>query len=409
MRTSMLETDSGRSRRARALIAAPLLAALCALAALGGTAPAQSLTELQSKTAELENVKAQQGDLRAEVDQQNSEINALIAQEAEVRAQEAEVAEELAAKQAELDEATAELAAAEAHLRVVKAQLVDAKAELRKLLVEIYKTEPPDVIDVILESASWDEALAQAEYVGSIKDHQDAVISRVTTLREEIELTVQRLTAARETIEAARDEIAAHRDELASARAELEERHAALVAAKQERQESLAALEEKEDKLDEQISQATPPSPAPASGGTPAPSGETATLVADGTAIAPASAPPAVRATIDAANQIVGSPYVWGGGHGSFESDGYDCSGTVSYALHGGGFLSSPLDSSALAAWGSPGPGNWITVYAQSGHAYAVIAGLRLDTSGTEGGSGPSWSTAMRSSAGFSARHPSGY
>ena len=403
-----MRENSGRSRRAPALLAAALLAALCALAALGGSAPAQSLTELEAKTAELENVQAQQGDLQAEIDQQNGEINALIAQEAEVRAHEAEVEDALAAKQVELDEATAELAEAEAHLRLVKAQLVEAKAQLRKLLVEIYKTEPPDVIDVILQSASWDEAMAQAEYVGSIQDHQDAVISRVTTLRDDIEQTVDRLTAAREKIEAARDEIAVRRDELASARAELEKRHSELVAAKQERQESLAALDEKANRLEDDISAATPP-PVPASGGAPAPSGETATLAADGTAIAPPSAPPAVKATIAAANQIVGAPYVWGGGHGSFDSSGYDCSGSVSYALHGGGFLSSPLDSTGFTSWGEPGPGNWITVYAASGHAYAVIAGLRWDTSGTEGGSGPSWSTAMRSSAGFVARHPSGY
>jgi peptidoglycan hydrolase CwlO-like protein len=395
---SMRETDSGRSRRAPALLAAALLVALCALAALGGSAPAQSLTELQAKSAELEDVQAQQGDLQAEIDQQNTEINALIAQEAEVRAQESQVEEELAAKQAELHEATAELNTAEAHLQVVKAQLVEAKAALRKMLVEIYKTEPPDVIDVILESASWDEAMAQAEYVGSIQDHQDAVISRVTTLRDDIEQTVDRLTAARETIEAARDEIAARRDELAAARAELGERHSELVAARQERQETLAALQEKEEDLQGEISAGSVP-----------PGGQTATLTASGTAIPPANAPLAVKATIEAANQIVGAPYVWGGGHGSFESEGYDCSGTLSYALHGGGFLSSPLDSSAFTAWGSPGAGNWITVYAHPGHAYAVIAGLRLDTSGTEGGSGPSWSTAMRSSAGFTARHPSGY
>ena len=75
-------------------------------------------------------------------------------------------------------------------------------------------------------------------------------------------------------------------------------------------------------------------------------------------------------------------PYVWGGGHGSFEASGYDCSGAVSFALHGGGFLDSPLDSSGLSVWAEPGGGRWITVYGTSGHAYAVIAGLRWDTGG---------------------------
>ena len=120
----------------------------------------------------------------------------------------------------------------------------------------------------------------------------------------------------------------------------------------------------------------------------------------------PADAPPAVVAAIEAANAISDLPYVWGGGHGSFEDSGYDCSGAVSYALYGGGFLSSPLDSTGLSFWGEAGAGSWITVYANSGHAYVVIAGLRFDTSG---GAGPRWHPDLRDNIGYVARHPSGY
>jgi cell wall-associated NlpC family hydrolase len=132
-----------------------------------------------------------------------------------------------------------------------------------------------------------------------------------------------------------------------------------------------------------------------------------ATLVGD-RAVLPANAPPALRGVVAAANQIKDRPYSYGGGHGSFTSSGYDCSGSVSYALHGGNLLSSPLASGSFEDWGEPGEGRAITVYANGGHAYAVIAGLRWDTSGT-GDSGPSWHTDMRSSEGFVARHPSGY
>ena len=114
---------------------------------------------------------------------------------------------------------------------------------------------------------------------------------------------------------------------------------------------------------------------------------------------------------IAAANAIRDMPYVWGGGHGSFEASGYDCSGAVSYALHGGGFLDSPLDSTGFMSWGEPGAGNWITVYANSGHAYAVIAGLRWDTSDS-GGDGPSWadySSSWEQSQSFTATHPAGF
>jgi len=109
------------------------------------------------------------------------------------------------------------------------------------------------------------------------------------------------------------------------------------------------------------------------------------------------------------ANAIRDKPYVWGGGHGSFEASGYDCSGAVSYALHGGGFLDSPLDSTGFMSWGESGVGNWITVYANSGHAYAVIAGLRWDTVGDAQGSGPRWHPALPYPHGFTVRHPPGY
>jgi cell wall-associated NlpC family hydrolase len=141
---------------------------------------------------------------------------------------------------------------------------------------------------------------------------------------------------------------------------------------------------------------------------TPAPTGQ-AVLSPDGrTAVAPADAPQPVKDAIAAANEITRKPYRYGGGHGSFNDSGYDCSGAVSYALHGGGMLSRPLDSSSFMSWGARGRGQWITVYANSGHAYAIIAGLRFDTSG-RGEDGPRWRPEPRSSSGFTARHPAGF
>jgi len=127
-------------------------------------------------------------------------------------------------------------------------------------------------------------------------------------------------------------------------------------------------------------------------------------VLRDGIAYAPADAPIEVKRAIWAGNQLRGKPYVYGGGHRSFRSRGYDCSGTVSYALHAAGLLDSPLDSSSFLRWGERGRGAWITVYTNPGHAYVVIAGLRLDTSG-EGERGPRWRLEKRSSRGFRARH----
>src|SRR3954454_22946844 len=141
--------------------------------------------------------------------------------------------------------------------------------------------------------------------------------------------------------------------------------------------------------------------------------GTVAKLLPDGMAAAPTLAPPEVQQAIFAANEIVGRPYVYGGGHNrTFRSTGYDCSGTVSYALHGGSLLTSPLDSSSFMSWGQPGPGQWITVFTNPGHAFAIIAGLRLDTSAAgdrSGLKGPRWRPVLRSTRGFHRRHPVGF
>jgi cell wall-associated NlpC family hydrolase len=110
-----------------------------------------------------------------------------------------------------------------------------------------------------------------------------------------------------------------------------------------------------------------------------------------GKAIAPSDAPRRVVKVIRAANQIRNKPYKWGGGHGSWSDSGYDCSGSVSYALHGGHLLATPMASGGLMHWGRSGKGRWITVYSNSGHAFMVVAGLRFDTSMTAG-NGPGWS-----------------
>jgi cell wall-associated NlpC family hydrolase len=137
------------------------------------------------------------------------------------------------------------------------------------------------------------------------------------------------------------------------------------------------------------------------------PVGDTARVLPDGRAVAPRGAPQIVRDVINAGNVIAKTPYLWGGGHGSWSSVGYDCSGSVSFALAGAGLLDSPLTSGALADWGAAGPGRWITIYANGGHVWMIVAGLRFDTGGLRG-SGTRWQPTSRSTAGFVARHPEG-
>ena len=135
--------------------------------------------------------------------------------------------------------------------------------------------------------------------------------------------------------------------------------------------------------------------------------GPRARVLGDGTAIAPENAPEAVKRVILAGNQIAKFPYKWGGGHGVWRDNGYDCSGSVSFALAGAGLLDRPLTSGLLAGYGRPGPGRWITIYANSGHVFMIVAGLRFDTSG-QGRAGTRWQDAARPTGGFAVRHVPG-
>ncbi len=137
-----------------------------------------------------------------------------------------------------------------------------------------------------------------------------------------------------------------------------------------------------------------------------------ASLTDDGLAQPPASAPSRLRALINGANQVARKPYVYGGGHGGgpegvFTDSAYDCSGSISYALASAGFIESPMASGPMMSWGRPGPGKWVTIYANEGHAYMVVAGLRFDTSG-RAERDTRWQAAMRPGSGFVARHPPG-
>jgi cell wall-associated NlpC family hydrolase len=132
-----------------------------------------------------------------------------------------------------------------------------------------------------------------------------------------------------------------------------------------------------------------------------------ADVLSNGVALPPLEAPAEVRAIIEAGNAIARTPYKWGGGHGRWQDTGYDCSGSVSFALASAGLLGAPMASGPLMSWGEAGPGRWITIYASPTHVFMVVAGVRFDTGGTRV-TGSRWQATMRSTAGFAARHPAG-
>ena len=134
--------------------------------------------------------------------------------------------------------------------------------------------------------------------------------------------------------------------------------------------------------------------------------GARAKILPNGEAVAPADAPAVVKQVIAAANAIALTPYKWGGGHGAWEDSGYDCSGSVSYVLHAAGVLDRPMASGAFMSYGKPGPGRYITIYANSGHMFMTINGRRFDTG--YGGNGNRWAAGSRPTAGYVVRHPPG-
>jgi peptidoglycan hydrolase CwlO-like protein len=386
-----------------------LFVALC----LTGVAAAQTLEEkYENAQGKLSKVRQSESAVAASIAEQNAAIDSMIGEVSALRQRQAALEAELAEKQAELDRATAKLEAEKRRLARIRERLQRALDVLRERLVAIYETGSPDMLSAVLDSANWSEATARAGYLSQIQEYDNAVAARVEALRDQAREAVERMKAIRLQLEGARDAIAVKEREAAEAKAAAEARFAELKAAQAERQRTLdslssrsAALSDNLAAISEQMagSGASVPATAPA----PLTPGQSADFISESQASIPSAAPPAVQAAIEAANAIATTPYVWGGGHGSFESSGYDCSGAVSYALNGGGFLSSPLDSTGLSTWGEPGPGQWITVYANAGHAWVIIAGLAFDTSG---GAGPRWHPSpVNSPEGFIARHPPGY
>jgi peptidoglycan hydrolase CwlO-like protein len=379
------------------VLALMVLVTLVIAALLGQSALGDPASKIEQKQSELDRIHSVEAPMSSQIDQMNAEVDRLIGEESRLRQQQDAAEQQLQQKQAELDKATAELNAEKAELARVRAKLQSAVAALEQLLVDMYKANDPDLTSVVMQSASWSDLLTRTEYVDHIQQYDNEVVTRVRGLRDQITALVTQLQASHDRILAARDAVAAKERQIASQHAQISQRQSELASARNARQEALNALLQKEHQIQADLSEI------------PAPAGH-ATLASNGDAIPPSNAPLAVRGAIEAANQINDLPYIWGGGHGSFTSSGYDCSGAVSFMLHGGGLLSSPLDSTGLEVWGDSGGGNWITVFANSGHAWAYVAGLRWDTGGPGGGNGPRWSTVMRDdTSSFVARHPSGY
>jgi murein DD-endopeptidase MepM/ murein hydrolase activator NlpD len=237
----------------------PLLLALAlagVLGLLGGVAMAEDMQEeLDRKAGQLDKVQERQGVLTSELEQLGDEISRLEIEVVNLREQELAVEVELTAKQAELDAATAELRSAQDHLAEVREHLVRALIALRERLVAIYEAGSPDVVSVVLGSEDFDEVASRTEYLNRIQENDNALIERVSELRDEAQAAVDRQRRLRNQIAAARNQIAAHEAELQSTRLELEAQRGELVGARGSRRQALARLDDREGVLEADVSE----------------------------------------------------------------------------------------------------------------------------------------------------------
>ncbi len=356
------------------------------------------------------------GDLQSQIDSGRSAASSLRSAIASETARIQHTAGGLQAAERRLASVQTELSAREAHLRAVHVSLVTARDRLVTLenrlqlatkalaanLVAAYEGNQPDLVSIILDSHGFSDLLEGFSFLKRIQQRDAQVVGDTRTARVE----VSRQAAALEKLErrdrALTEEVLTQRNQVAALRAALLSRQIFQLSARKRDAAKLGALNSRlktlEARAAAQAARAAVTHNAPVGG---------IAVNTGGMVQPPSGAPLAVRQVIAAGNAIATLPYIYGGGHGSFHASGYDCSGSVSYALAAAGLLSSPLDSTGFETWGAPGPGRWITVYANAGHAFMVVAGWRFDTVALAE-TGTRWTQTMTSTAGFVARHPPG-
>ena len=379
-----------------------LVRTLVALAAVGAALLASNL------------VPRSAGDLQSQINAGRSAASslqsAIAAETARIRQtagglQDAErrlssVQSELSTREAQLRSVQQQLLAARDHLVELENRLQQASKALAANLVAAYENNRPDLMTVILESHGFADLLEKVSFLRRIGHQDAAIVGDTRAARAAVFGQAKRLAALEQRDRSLTDQVLAQRNQVAAIQAALLNRQIAQLGA---RSTDAAKLHDLNGRLHTLEARAAAAAAAAARnavvGGIRVDVG--------GMVQPPPGAPAAVAQVIAAGNAIATLPYIWGGGHGSFQASGYDCSGSVSYALAAAGLLSSPLDSTGFESWGAPGPGRWITVYANAGHAWMVVAGWRFDTVALASG-GTRWSQGGGEFSGFVVRHPPG-
>ncbi len=380
-----------------------LLAALVALAAvLASDLISSSAGDLQSQ---IDAGRGAAASLKTQIAGESARIDRTAGGLGAARKRLATVQSELDTRVSALRTVQSGLLAARTHLVELENRLRLASGALAANLLAKYEGNQPDLMTVILDARGFSDLLEKVSFMNKV-GHQDAqIVGLTTTARVAVSRQADRLATLEQRDRRLTDEVLAQRNQVAAIQGALLKQQIAQLGARSADAAKLHDLNSRlgtlEAKAAAQAARARQAAMAVnhAAGGIAVDTG--------GMVQPPPGAPSAVAQVIAAGNAIATLPYIWGGGHGSFQASGYDCSGSISYALAAGGLLSSPLDSTGFESWGDPGPGRWITVYANAGHAWMTVAGWRFDTVALAA-SGTRWSQSMAGSGGFVVRHPPG-
>jgi peptidoglycan hydrolase CwlO-like protein len=379
-------------------------ATAAALLLTGLTAPVGA--DLQGQIAAKQSAVAA---LRAAIARESAQIAATSNGIARAKQRLATLQKELAARVAQLEAVQAELLKTRAHLVVLENRLQRATHALAANLVSRYEQGTPDLMSALLEANGFSDLLNRINFLERFA-HEDAqVLAATRAARNAVEAEANRLAALEMRDRQLANQVISERNQEAALKAALLSRQLSETRARASNGTKLHTAEQQLQSLQQKLAaqEAAAAAQAQAAAATGNASVGGIAINTGGMVQAPPGAPAAVREVIAAGNAIATLPYIWGGGHGSFHANGYDCSGSVSYALAAAGLVSSPMTSGAFMSWGAPGPGQWITVYANPTHVWMEVAGWRFDTVSLAT-SGTRWSRGGGEFAGFVARHPPG-
>ena len=386
-----------RSRRGPAAVAG----LVCALVlGLGGAA--RSATSLQDQ---IGNTRSAAGSLHAQISAESHRIEATSGGLAQARVQLAHIQTDLDNRITDLRRTQGALLASRARLIALENRLQLATGALAANLVAGYEGSQPNLMTVVLSSRGFGDLLEQVGFMARVA-HQNANIVGLTRVaRTAVRTEADRLGSLETRDRRLAQAVLTRRNQAAALQDALYRVQLRQLAMRWQTTSHYQTLSGHLKTLERRAAAAAAAAVAAVQTGNAGVAG--VAVNTGGMVQPPAGAPAAVARVIAAGNAIATLPYIWGGGHGSFQANGYDCSGSISYALAAAGLVSSPLTSGSFESWGAPGPGRWITVYANASHAWMTVAGWRFDTVALAS-SGTRWAQGGGEFSGFVVRHPPG-